>query len=373
MTSERSAEPAGTERRQATPAAGLLLIGELSARSGISRSALRFYDECGVIRPVVVDEANGYRWYGAGQVATAVLIGRLRDAGLGVAAIRAYLVAGPGGRDAILDRHLEHLEVRHASLLAAVRLLRSGEDATVGSDPTAASPRSWEAATLGGSDLAEALRQVLPAAGGPDQPALEGVLVEVKDWSLRLVATDSYRLAIRDLVPVRVLVAMRCLVRAAHLARLLPSIAAASSCGLSATASGALRLDLDGSPEVLDALEAEFPDYEQVLEGRAAGWSCLVGRDELAAAVEATLPGAPAAALPLCFRARGLRAGATVIEHCWEGPDLDVLLNRRFVADALAACSGPDVVIEAAGAISPVTIRSADSGTFNVWIMPIRP
>jgi hypothetical protein len=34
----------------------LLTIGALAERCGLSRSALRFYDQCGLVRPVVVDE-----------------------------------------------------------------------------------------------------------------------------------------------------------------------------------------------------------------------------------------------------------------------------------------------------------------------------
>src|SRR3546814_19964781 len=54
--------------------------------------------------------------------------------------------------------------------------------------------------------LTGALRQVLPAASGDDnRPILTGVLLAAEDAGLRLVATDSYRLAVRDLPGVSVL------------------------------------------------------------------------------------------------------------------------------------------------------------------------
>ncbi|MGH9001113.1 MAG: DNA polymerase III subunit beta, partial [Acidimicrobiia bacterium] len=47
--------------------------------------------------------------------------------------------------------------------------------------------------------LAEALRQVIPAASRDDaRPILTGVLLVPEGSGLRLVATDSYRLAVRD-------------------------------------------------------------------------------------------------------------------------------------------------------------------------------
>ncbi len=57
-----------------------------------------------------------------------------------------------------------------------------------------------EGVTLDAAELAAALRQVVPAASGDDaRPILTGVLVTAEADGLRLVATDSYRLAVRDL------------------------------------------------------------------------------------------------------------------------------------------------------------------------------
>jgi len=54
--------------------------------------------------------------------------------------------------------------------------------------------------------LTEALRQVVPAASRDDaRPILTGVLLAASAEGLRLVATDSYRLAVRDLQGVSML------------------------------------------------------------------------------------------------------------------------------------------------------------------------
>src|SRR5205807_6467089 len=54
--------------------------------------------------------------------------------------------------------------------------------------------------TLEAASLAEALRQVVRAASHDDaRPILTGVLMAAEGDGLRLVATDSYRLAVRDL------------------------------------------------------------------------------------------------------------------------------------------------------------------------------
>ena len=54
--------------------------------------------------------------------------------------------------------------------------------------------------TIPGKEFAQALRQVVPAASGDDsRPILTGVLLAAEGSGVRLVATDSYRLSLRDL------------------------------------------------------------------------------------------------------------------------------------------------------------------------------
>lgn len=47
---------------------GLMLIGEIADFFGISRKAIRLYEKKGIIKPVTIDAANGYRYYSAEQV-----------------------------------------------------------------------------------------------------------------------------------------------------------------------------------------------------------------------------------------------------------------------------------------------------------------
>lgn len=46
----------------------LMLIGEIAEFFGVSRKAMRLYEKKGIIKPVKVDAANGYRYYSAKQV-----------------------------------------------------------------------------------------------------------------------------------------------------------------------------------------------------------------------------------------------------------------------------------------------------------------
>ena len=86
----------------------MLSIGELARASGLSVSALRFYDKAGVLTPHVVDPRTGYRWYADRHVDAAVLVAAMRGVGVPVKDMAAVL----SGTDAhgLLDRHLGRLE-----------------------------------------------------------------------------------------------------------------------------------------------------------------------------------------------------------------------------------------------------------------------
>ncbi len=54
-------------------------IGEFSQVTGLSVKTLRFYHEKGILAPTSVDEATGYRFYGADKIEKARVIMRLRQ------------------------------------------------------------------------------------------------------------------------------------------------------------------------------------------------------------------------------------------------------------------------------------------------------
>lgn len=80
-------------------------IGEMARDSGLGVSALRFYDNAGVLAPAWVDPASGYRWYDPGQLDEARLLARLRRTGMPLAGQRRCRTARsapvrPAGRTA---------------------------------------------------------------------------------------------------------------------------------------------------------------------------------------------------------------------------------------------------------------------------------
>lgn len=71
----------------------LLLVGTFAKRAGLSASALRYYDDVGLLKPARVDETTGYRYYRADQLEQAELICFLRSLEMPIGELRATLAA----------------------------------------------------------------------------------------------------------------------------------------------------------------------------------------------------------------------------------------------------------------------------------------
>ena len=94
---------------RATP--GLLTIGQLAERTGVATTALRYYDQLGLVRPVA--RAAGRRptrHYAASAVAEVGVILFLRDVGFSLAEIESLLAGGERQSwQVVIDRKLTQL------------------------------------------------------------------------------------------------------------------------------------------------------------------------------------------------------------------------------------------------------------------------
>jgi DNA-binding transcriptional MerR regulator len=102
----------------------LLSIGAFSSVTGLSISALRYYDEVGLLKPAFVDPITGYRYYLRDQIHDARLISSLRKVDLPIDAVREVLDEPEGeALCSVLTRHREQLMQRSQVLSQMIRLL----------------------------------------------------------------------------------------------------------------------------------------------------------------------------------------------------------------------------------------------------------
>lgn len=322
--------------RDRTPV-DVLPIGEFARRSGLSVSALRFYDREGVLRPEAVDAATGYRRYAPHQVRVARMVAGMRRVGMPVVEIReaAEHAADTELVADLLERHLNRLESGLADARREITRLRSAltrpEDAIV---------------RVRSADLRRLITAVAFAqSDDPDMPILTGALLEIEPETIRLVATDRYRLAVHG-VPADSTGCRSGVVPAEFLAAVLEALIRTDSgdevvvtlCGPRVCA------DIGGHAVEHDLIDGDYPDYRR-----------LISREQTADLAWAAEPA----------RVDDPEPGLATLS----GSDEPVVVRHEFLLEALAA-AGPEATLGLDGPIRPLVVQAAD-GALSL-LMPTR-
>ncbi|GCD98581.1 DNA polymerase III subunit beta family protein [Embleya hyalina] len=345
----------------------LLGISAFARRVGLTPSALRFYDDCRVLRPAWVDGATGYRFYSPAQEARAGLLRGLREAGLPLAEVTVVL-DGPEheGRE-VLERHLERVRDRTQAAEAAIAVVLRSLSST----------DSTTEARIGGLELAGAIRQVVPAAASDvELPALGCVLIEIDDGEIRLVATDRYRLSMRVLRPTALVGGpCRLLVHAADLIEFGHWAMRVHEVTIQVGPDGARARGTSDS-RVLATTDDLFPAYREMLSALAPPeYRVIVDRLALREVVDSH---ADAARIALSLAddelivSRADHSGSVSLPAiCREDLPRRIGFDPAVLGPALEAGVGPDVLLEISAVDRPVVVRSADQGSFTTLVMPV--
>jgi DNA polymerase III subunit beta len=163
-----------------------LTISAFARAVELAPSALRYYDEAGLLPPAEVDRRTGYRYYTPDLARRALLIRRMRDVGVPVETMRVVL-SGPPERAAEVLRGFAERAARNAQQTYAV------VDEIVAALEATGSAHEI-AVTVDGPELAAGIRRVSRAASDRDEP-LRGVLLDLGGGAITPVATDRYWLA----------------------------------------------------------------------------------------------------------------------------------------------------------------------------------
>lgn len=279
--------------------------------------------------------------------------------------------------------------------------------------PEARSEQLW----LSTEGLVEGLRQVVRAASTDDaRPLLTGVLVSSEPGGLRLVATDSYRLAWRDLpgsaalpegteqilVPARALNELQRLLAASAKdtgGRARPAVATSEAEGEDQGADGSPGTPADGrigfSVGELDAtfwvdgvrlttrlLDGRFPDYRQLVPpeypntvrvGKAALLDALrrvrlLVRDNTTP-VRLTIH---RDGLDLSVVSQEVGQASESLDAAVEGDEVTIAFNPSYLIDGVEAAVGDDVVLQVVDATKPATVRSPERDDYRYLLMPVR-
>ncbi len=229
-----------------------------------------------------------------------------------------------------------------------------------------------------GAVLAKALAQVGSAASSDDnRPILTGVYFEDEEKGLRLVATDSYRLAVRELegveAPATGLVPFR------GLREVERSIGAPKVSVAIGDREASFRSDR-GSLTVR-LIEGTFPNYRQLLPDSYPNALKVPKAAFLDALDRASLVAEEHIPVRLAMKQGGVELTVTrqdvggeteMIEAEYEGEDVTIAFNPRYLSDGVAAVDDDEILIQTVEAFKPGLIRGVSTDSFRYLLMPVR-
>jgi DNA polymerase III subunit beta len=240
------------------------------------------------------------------------------------------------------------------------------------------------------STLAEAVRQVVRAASHDDgRPLLTGVLVSPIDGSLRMVATDSYRMAMRDLPGAETLPgAVDLLVPARALSELqrLPTGTVSEGSETDRVGVAASNSEItfwQGNVQISTRLlEGRYPDYKQLIPESYPNRLHL-GKESFLAALrrvqllvrDNTTPvrlTMRSGGVDLSVQSQDVGDASETVDGDYSGDDLVIAFNPSYLIDGVEAVAGDEVFVETADAARAATVRGAEDDDFRYLLMPVR-
>ena len=247
-------------------------------------------------------------------------------------------------------------------------------------------PITGTVTSIAAQDLVQGLNQVVRAAANDDaRPLLTGVLFTTDNDSLRLIATDSYRLAVRDvpgvqglggnhdlLVPAR---ALQELQRAASSlepdAQIGVTLSDAEISFVVGGTSISSRL-IDGNyPSVLQLIPASYPNQLRVAKDTlltSLKRAKLLAKDSTSS-VRLTMKDRAVEIRTQSHDAGGVEDN---VDADYNGEEITIAFNPSFLIDGIEAVPGDEVVLEMSDSVRPAMVHGVEDTRFRYLLMPVR-
>jgi DNA polymerase III subunit beta len=267
------------------------------------------------------------------------------------------------------------LQVRCGTVSHELRLLDADDF------PSLAQPSLEQVGKLPGEVLAVAANQVAKAAGNDEgRPVLTAVLFEAEAERLTLAATDSYRLALREIPwtwehePTTALVPARALAEAARALSGEESVEIGFEPHQVTFVGGGRRL-------TSRLVEGEFPPVRNLLP---SGYENLatVSRQVLLDACKQVAPygqnnnpvrlSLEGDQIEVTSDLKDVGKGNAMIEAKYAGEPVTVGFNPSYLADGVNGVEDSEVVLEVRDSGKPALIHGNDRKGFTYLIMPVR-
>ncbi len=239
-----------------------------------------------------------------------------------------------------------------------------------------------EVVTLATEQLADGLRQVVGAASNDEsRRVLTGVLLAAETDGLRMVSTDSYRLAFREFPGTTVLQAgQRVNVPSRALQELTRSLESGDQVEV-VLSDNMVSFRVGGFHLSSWLIKEDFPDYAKLIPGDMPN-QLRVDRQVLQDAIRRVrLMARNNSPIRLEMSETGLRLSAQnpedgeaseEVDAKYDGESLTVAFNPEYLMDGLEVIAADEVVLQTRDPQKPAVLRPTDSQDYLYLLMPVR-
>ena len=238
--------------------------------------------------------------------------------------------------------------------------------------------------------LKAALDQVLACASTDmTRPILTGALFAAEGDGTRLVATDSYRLAVLDLPNVSLGIAegLPLIIPAVALKEVHRAIGKLdTTMYLEHFPDGFVRFTVSGAVVTTRLIEGEFPQYRQLIPATFSGTldapretlldmvttlsnGIPKGKKAEATPVRISLGAGRAQEITVTIPDQGIRSAVCHGTYC--GEDMEIAFNPGFLADGLKSITGDTVTLQVQSPLKPAVLRG-NNPDHQCLLMPVR-
>jgi DNA polymerase-3 subunit beta len=250
--------------------------------------------------------------------------------------------------------------------------------------PTLPSPSADTRIALPAEAFVETISRVARSASRDEtRPVLTGILMSASGQELRMVATDSYRLSVKQTAleaplqgSLEANIPARALQELARIAQQAEGESLAVSVGQN-------QVVFELGEIVLSSrmIDGQFPNYRQLLPESVEHELRLSSAEIAGVARRISLLAQKNAPLRLSFREGELTISAQtpdvgeaseMIPVPFHGEPFEIGFNPEFLRDGLESVESDELVLKLISPLRPGLIESPDSGDFVYLIMPIR-
>lgn len=270
----------------------------------------------------------------------------------------------------------DHAEIRCGQSSFKVRTL-SPDDF-----PKFPEVKAEKKASIPTETLVSVVRQVSKAVSRDEtRPILTGVLTIIEGDTLRMVATDSYRLAVREVTLGSAVAEHIEVVVPGKAMEEVPKLAGSSEEVSLGVSENQVVFEFGRTVYISRRIEGNFPNYKQLIP-KERETTVTVPREELLDAVKrVSLMAQHNAPLRMKVTESTLTLSAQTADVGdatedlmvqTEGKDVEIAFNHAFLVDGIASATSDQVSVEIVSPLKPGVLHPVGDEDFTYLLMPVR-